>query len=168
MNTAENILEDPVETTQAWLLPLRGERVVAIGHDELRHLLIEPPIYKLPHAPRFCQSLVMWEEHLLPLYDLAAFMDTDNNSAADETESQDPVDHIYAVIGFNLGVGKVDYGAISITEPPLLIDVNDDDVTDIDRQIASRKMVVKSNFEYSGKRVPIINIKYLFTGVFSG
>jgi hypothetical protein len=159
-------LETDVES-QAWLLSLSNGNKIAIGREELRHLLTDPALYRLPRAPRFCGYLVEWERHLLPLYDLGAWLQETgevlNRLVLKDCEEKP----IFAVVGFNLGSSRVEYGIFAITEPPALITVKDSDFVLMEAPAVRKKMVARSNFDYQGITIPVINIKYLFTGVFS-
>ncbi len=158
---SEELLSD------AWLMTTSNGFEVAVGKEEIRHLLMNPALHRLPFAPRFCQYLVEWEDRLLPLHDLGGWLkiSSDGVDTLDIENTEENL--IYAVVGFNLGVNRVEYGTIAITRPPELITVSDSDVIELDKRLYGKKMIIKSNFNYQGKNIPIINIKYLFTGVFS-
>ncbi|MCP4431414.1 MAG: hypothetical protein GY806_10580 [Gammaproteobacteria bacterium] len=157
-------------TVQAWLLTLVGGQKVAVGYTELCHLLVDPSTYRVPHSPRFCKDLVQWENRILPAFMLSELLGQ-SDLREEKTELEEPAnsdrDKIFAVLGFNLGHDRAEYGAIALQEPPQLIQVNDADVCDLDSNLIRKRMIVKTSFSHDTESVPIINIKYLFTGVFS-
>ncbi|MEI2780026.1 MAG: chemotaxis protein CheW [Candidatus Competibacter sp.] len=58
----------------AWLLALDAEVRAAVGARELIHLVQFPTVFEIPDAPPHCRQVLLWQEEIVPVMDVAAWL----------------------------------------------------------------------------------------------
>lgn len=58
----------------AWLLTLDPQVRAAVGEREMVHLVQLPTVFDIPDAPRYCRQVLLWQEGIVPILDLAAWL----------------------------------------------------------------------------------------------
>ena len=62
--------------SNSWLLELAADCRSAVGEFEMIHVLtIEPELFAITSAPSHCASAFLWQENVVPVMDLAAWLD---------------------------------------------------------------------------------------------
>lgn len=68
------MLENPPKDSTAWILTLDGALRAAVGGRELVYLIEAPTLLDVPLSPPYCRQVLVWNENLLPVMDLAAYL----------------------------------------------------------------------------------------------
>jgi chemotaxis signal transduction protein len=152
--------------SRAWILELNNSFEVCVAGEELRHLLTEPRMHQIPHTPQFCQYLLEWDERMLPLFDLGAWLQTGNETVSLIEQEYAQKNMVFAVLGYNQSSTRIAYGAIALSRPPTLTFVKDSEFTDLNDSLLEKKGIINSNFKYQNRAIPIINIKRIFSDLF--
>ena len=136
----------------AWLLDFGDGCQAAVGTRELLHLVDAPTTFKVPCTPEYCRNVVLWQERLLPVMDVAARVGTRPHNAP-----------FLAVIGFQQQRGEYpQFGALMLVSPPKQLAVSDEQACRLpDTSNAWRELAI-SCFEYQGAAVPVLNLRRIF------
>jgi len=66
---------DTPQSTAAWLLAIRGHGHVALGEHEMIHLIAHNvDLFPVPRSPAHCRCVILWENQVLPVLDLATLV----------------------------------------------------------------------------------------------
>lgn len=145
--------------TMAWLMELDGQMRAAVGELEMVHVIQAPELFQVPLSPPYCGHVALWQEHILPLMDLPAWL---NNRP-------ERVEHTVAgIFAYQARAGEVPhYGALSLAATPLRISVNDELSCALPPQPPGWKRLALSCFTFNGQAVPILNLAVIFSGAFA-
>lgn len=137
----------------AWLLDFGGDCRAAVGTRELLHLVDAPFTFAVPRAPGYCRQIVMWQERLLPVMDIAARVGSVSRQAP-----------FLAVIGYQRQRGEYpQFGALMLSSPPMQLEVSDEQSCPLpDEEGAWRELSI-SCFEHQGAPVPVLNLCRIFS-----
>ena len=136
----------------AWLLDFGDACMAAVGTRELLHLVDAPATFVVPYTPEYCRRVVLWQERLLPVMDIAARLGAQPRTAP-----------FLAVIGYQNQRGEYpQFGALMLSSPPRQLAVSDERACRLpDENIAWRGLAI-SCFEHQGTAVPILNLRRIF------
>ena len=59
---------------EAWLLSFNNELNAAVGGRELQHIIHSPITFTVPLCPFYCDEVLIWNDQLLPVIDLASWL----------------------------------------------------------------------------------------------
>ncbi len=136
----------------AWLLNFGDSCRAAVGTRELLHLVDAPETFVVPCAPDYCNRVVLWQERLLPVMDMAARLGT----ATGHTP-------FLAVIGYQKKRGEYpQFGALMLAAPPQQLQVSDEQACPLPAQDSAWQELAISCFEHQGAPVPVLNLNLLF------
>jgi chemotaxis signal transduction protein len=138
----------------AWLLVLDAEFQAAVGEREMVHLLQAPTAYEVLDAPPYCRQVILWQEELVPILDVAAWL------RGEEAVLSPPLVGIFA---YQIADG-IAYGALPLAEVPARRQVSDEQVCPLPTQRPGWAQVALSCFKDGERSVPILNLDYLFKG----
>ena len=136
----------------AWLLDFGNARQAAVGTRELLHLVDTPVTYAVPYTPEYCRSVVLWQERVLPVMDIAARLGAVPRTAP-----------FLAVIGYQQQRGEYpQFGALMLSSPPRQLAVSDEQACELpDDGNAWRELSI-SCFDYQGSAIPVLNLARIF------
>lgn len=144
----------------AWLLALDAEVRAAVGARELIHLVQFPTVFEIPDAPPHCRQVLLWQEEIVPVMDVAAWLRGGRAGAAPP-----PLAGIFA---YQATPESVAYGALPLLVTPLRRRVSDDQACALPERPAGWSRIALSCFSDGDWKVPILNLRYLFSGALLG
>ena len=148
-----------MKTATAWVMELGAGYRAATGVREMVHLLPDPELFDIPHAPPHCRQVLVWEDDVLPVVDLAVWLSgepqTDHKSHA-------------CILGYRPGPGEsAMLGALLVAGIPKRVTVADDQACSAPEQPMLWRELTLSCFSRNGVAIPILNLAALFQGVHS-
>ena len=140
----------------AWLLDLDAGFQAAVGHLELLHLLEYPDCYPIPGSPSHCAVALLWEDEILPVVDLAAWL---------HGQPMDPLPRLVAVVQYSSADTTIDRGALVLAGPPTLIQVDDELACELPEAPTGWSRVAISCFDWQARAVPVVDLARIFSGM---
>ena len=144
-------MNQPVQSTAAWLLQYAPKQFVAIGIHLVQEILYNAELFSLPFAPKHCCNLFYWDNSLVPLFDLNQFIN-------DQDNKHDEI----IVIAFEQA-NQIAYGSLSLLSKPKLIQVNDSQHCQLPTSSSIWKHISLSCFLHGESKVPILDVAKLFS-----
>lgn len=136
----------------AWLLDFGGSCQAAVGLRELLHLVDTPSSFAVPCTPAYCRRVVLWQERLLPVMDIAVRL-----GAASAATS------FLGVVGYQRQRGEhPQFGALALASPPRQLAVTDDQACRLPEENSAWRGLAISCFEHQGVPVPVLNLNRIF------
>jgi chemotaxis signal transduction protein len=137
----------------AWLLDFGDACHAAVGTRELLHLVDAPSTFAVPCTPAYCNHIVLWQEHLLPVLDIAARLGALPRTAP-----------FLAVVGYQHQRGEYpQFGALRLAAPPKQLAVSDEQACRLPEGSNAWQDLAISCFEYQGKAVPVLDLCRIFS-----
>lgn len=137
----------------AWLLDFGGACRAAVGTRELLHLVDAPVTFVVPYTPDYCRHVVLWQERLLPVVDIAARL-----GALPCTSP------FLAVIGYQQRRGESPkFGALKLSSPPRQLAVSDEQACSLPGDNSAWRELAISCFEHQATPVPVLNLCSIFS-----
>jgi chemotaxis signal transduction protein len=146
--------------SKAWLLPA-GRIHVAIGEYEMVHVIAGWQRYiPVPRSPLWCHHVFLWQDHLLPLFDLEIFI----NPALDNIRNTNSGTRgIVSVIAYENNKGEICYSGLKLSSPPVIRVVSDDEICDYPVNFPDWDKIALSCFnDPDAGPVPILDIQKIF------
>jgi len=138
----------------AWLLDLGAGRVAAVAEREMLHLVPDPQCFELPQTPVHCRRVLRWQDRILPVWDVAAWLGAEPWPAAAR---------VVAVVGYQKRRREAPrYGALLLAAPPVRVKVTDDDACELLQDGAGWEALAVSCFRYREQPIPVLNLRRLF------
>ena len=148
-----------MKEANAWLLSIGSGRFAAVGERELLHLAPQPEIFDVPLAPCHCMRVLPWQEQLLPVWDIAAWLGRDTGTKTLP---------LAAITGYQSRPRETPrLGAIALLEPPVRIQVSNSQACDLPKGEAGWHELALSCFLYEEKPVPILDLYRMFSAALS-
>jgi len=139
----------------AWLLILNSGQHVAVGERQMVHLIQSPQVFEILDAPPHCRQVLLWQEELVPIFDLAAWLGGQSAASAPETVG------IFAYQAADV----ITYGALPLAVVPARRQVSDRHACVLPEQPAGLwKRVAFSCFRDGDRKVPILDLQRIFSG----
>lgn len=143
-------------TATAWIVQLAGGWPVALGEREMTHVVERPVLQDIPQTPGHCQQVLLWEEDMLPVLDLTAWLTGQPAARAGAT---------VGIVGWQeQPEAPPQYGALLFTGIPQKVRVQDNQICDLPIQPAGWASVAVSCFHHNEQAVPILDVPALFSG----
>lgn len=145
-------------TADAWVLPLRSNLIVAVGALEMMHLIPEPLVlFEIPRAPSHCCHVIVWEDEILPLMDLAILLGA--------TAILPRTSTLAAVVVYPAGTGqRLQRGALLLDGVPMRAPVSDQQACELPAIVSGQSELALSCFRHPQYGpVPILDLSHLFT-----
>ena len=137
----------------AWLLDFGGDCRAAVGARELLHLVDTPVTFAVPCTPEYCRRVVLWQERLLPVMDIATRVGAQPRKAP-----------FLAVIGYQRQRGEYpQFGALALSSPPRQLAVSDEQTCQLPDESGAWPELAISCFEHQGAPVPVLNLSRIFS-----
>lgn len=155
-----------MNTVPAWILSLSATRAVSVGRSELVHTLTDlPKLFTIPKTPYYCQHVMLWQKHLVPVMNLSArFLPV---TAQTEIDALNDLHRLGALSIFAYqaeNTQQLAYGALLLHAVPQRCEVSDTQHCALPSDFASWRYYVTSCFQTSDteKAVPILCLERLF------
>jgi chemotaxis signal transduction protein len=140
----------------AWLLTLDAELQAAVGARELIHLMQFPAVFEIPDAPLHCRQVLLWQEEIVPVLDVAAWLRGRRASAV-------PLS-LVGIFAYQATPETVAFGALPLLVPPPRRRVSDDQACALPEQPSGWSRIALSCFSDGDRKVPILDLRHLFSG----
>jgi hypothetical protein len=139
---------------RAWLLDLGAGASAAIGERELVLLVYDTAAFPVPHAPRYANRVLFWDERALPIVDLPVRVGV--ASAATETK-------FVAIVGYRRdGDSRLHYGALPLAAPPVRAAVDDAAACALPEGLERWRSIAVSCFRAEGVPIPVLDLGRAF------
>jgi len=137
----------------AWLLDFGDACRAAVGARELLHLVDAPMTFAVPCTPEYCRRVVLWQERLLPVMDIARRVGAQPRPAP-----------FLAVIGYQQQRGEApQFGALMLSSPPRQLAVSDEQACGLPDGSSAWQELAISCFEHQGAAVPVLDLRRIFS-----
>lgn len=142
-----------MKESKAWLLDFGGETLVAVGERELLHLVPQPQLLAVPLAPPHCHSVLEWQKHLLPVWDVRAWLGQCSEDAAAT---------LVAIVGYQHRPRQTPmFGVVALASPPQRVIVKDSDACALPDG-RPWQAIARSCFKHGRQPVPILDLVAMF------
>ena len=136
----------------AWLLDFGGSCQAAVGLRELQHLVDTPASFAVPCTPAYCRRVVLWQERLLPVMDIAVRLGGTSSATS-----------FLGVVGYQRQRGEhPQFGALALASPPRQLAVTDDQACGLPEEGGAWRELAISCFEHQGMPIPVLNLNRIF------
>ncbi len=105
------------ERSNAWLLTLGAGHRAAVADHEMIEYVAAPRLHAVPMAPSHCANVLFWQDRILPVLDIGAFLDGGDAAAAPlavvlayQTRPREPLRYV----------------ALALEQPPVRVEVDDE------------------------------------------
>ena len=144
----------------AWLLALDPALRAAVGEREMVHMVQFPVLFEIPDAPSHCLQVMLWQEEIVPVLDVAAWLRGGRAAAA-----------AYPLVGifaYQAAPATIAYGALPLESAPLRRRVSDEQACALPEQPAAWARIAHACFRDGERKVPVLNLRYLFSDALVG
>lgn len=138
----------------AWLLTLDPQVRAAVGEREMVHLVQLPTVFDIPDAPRYCRQVLLWQEGIVPILDLAAWLSGRYAVLAPA---------LVGIFAYQ-AADAIAYGALPLTGVPTRRRVNDEQACALPEQPPGWACIAFSCFKDGDSEIPILDLRRLFSG----
>jgi chemotaxis signal transduction protein len=147
-----------------WLLHLGGGRCAAIGLRQMLYVLPDKPTtYTVPRAPAYATRVLMWQEHLVPLIDLDAYLYGAEHAGSDASNSQTLVGVVACATGSETS-SSATLGAFLMSRAPDRIQVSDSQGCPLPNALTLWAPITASCFRHPQYGpVPILDLPVILT-----
>lgn len=143
-------------SAEAWLLSFDNELSAAIGGRDLQHIAHLPPTFTIPFCPFYCDRVLIWNERLLPVIDLASWL-TDGKQTCRS-------DLVGIVVYLEHGAHTPNYAGLRILSAPKRLQVHDNQACRFPQHMRRWSNIAASCFSYeSDKLIPILDLRKIFS-----
>ena len=146
-------------SSDAWLLECRDSLSIAIAVHEMAEYVQAPIRFAVPGSPEYCSSVLLWQENLVPIMDIAALL---GHPPAEEISPM-------SVVTYQQQPGApLQHLAISVTSAPEKIRVEDEQVCELPEELNTGVLmpVTLSCFTHDTRPVIILDIAGLCSAKF--
>lgn len=151
------MVENQPASSPAWILTLDQSLRAAVGEREMVYLIEIPSLLDVPLSPYYCRQVVVWNQRLLPVMDLAAWLRQDRAAQLKQT--------LIGVFAYQTQPGAaLSYGALRLAAIPERAQVADDQACALPKQPAGWRTLAISCFKQSEQPIPILDLPHIFTG----
>ena len=141
----------------AWLLPLQGAWRAAVGEWELVHLIEAPVLVDIPVTPFYCRQVLLWENRILPVLDLAVWL------AGQPLAPRDQM--LAGIFAYQAqSEAALSYGILLLDGVPTRQVVHDEEACALPAEPMGWQKVAISCFGDGDSAVPILDLPYIFSG----
>lgn len=139
----------------AWVIQLDHQMSAAVGQMELIHIVDNPEFYKIPGAPAYCDHVILWNNRIIPVMDLSAWL---NDSTVVFRRS------LVAIAVYRDQNNELKYGGIHLSDTPATEVVSNDQACALPITSNRWKAVSVSCFRSSDSNpVPILDVPTIFS-----
>ena len=139
----------------AWVMKVNDSMYASVSQMELVHIVNGPEPVSIPRAPSYCKNIIVWNDNILPVVDLASMFGISCNN--------DKYD-VVAVTIYRDGSDKINYGGLRLFDSPELEDVENGQVCNIPEFPQCLRSISLSCFiSKNGYEVPILDMGKVFS-----
>jgi chemotaxis signal transduction protein len=141
-------------TSKAWLLDFGYDLQAAVGYNEMWQILMSPKIFEIPCTPKYCNQVLVFQDHILPLLDISYLL----------IGKKSITDDVVSIALYQDDPNKpVNYAGINCATIPRSINVSDDQMCELPSEQQYWKPFCLSCFSLENQAIPIINLAYIFS-----
>lgn len=148
----------PVQVCEsvAWLLELGPGLHAAIGERELQHLVLSPPLFTVPGSPFDCRKVMLWNDRVVPVMDLAARL------TGQAVEVNTSLIGIVAYLGSS--DRRIQFGGVRLHAIPERTLIHDEQACELPQAGFKRRTLAHSCFaDKNNNPIPILNLSRIFS-----
>jgi len=139
----------------AWILKLTEELRVAVGEQQMLHLIDNPVLEDTTDATPFCRGLLDWQGEKLAVIDLATLMN--QQTASGKTN----LIGIFAYVDPSISIPR--FIALAIDNIPSRKLINDNQACALPHELYEWSAYSIACFSDEGYAVPVLNLNAIFT-----
>ena len=149
----------------AWLLKLNGGLHVAVGERELTYIVSdEVERVFVPRAPSHVKELIVWQNRLLPLFDVSAALRDDHAAGDAPSAPTQTGGTIIVIAAYQVSDERqIDFGALPVCALPERVEVADDSACDLPSEPLGWRRLAHAccELQHHGA-VPILDLHRMF------
>lgn len=139
----------------AWVMQLDHQMSAAVGQMELIHIVDDPEFYKIPKAPIYCDQVILWNNRIIPVMDLSAWL---NDSTVVYRRS------LVAIAAYRDKNDVLKYGGIHLADTPAMEAVKNDQACTLPLTSNKWRDIAISCFSGADSNpVPILDVPTIFS-----
>ena len=143
----------------AWIISITDTLSAAIGQFELVHILPDNPrLFTVPKTPYYCHQVLIWQNKIIPVMNLAARFDHEAKSTLDEHS-------IIAIFAYQNEITTlIEYGALFVNTTPRRVDISDDQACPLPPDLQPLRHYMSCCIQETDteKVIPILKLERLF------
>lgn len=143
-------------SVDAWVLHLGDDVAVAVGYQEMRHLLEYPSCYPIPTSPSHCSVTLLWEGQVLPVVNLLAWL---------RDTPMDPIPALVGIVQYRIH-GPVIAAALVLERPPERIQVSNTQACELPP--GPWRCIAHACFHHHEQPVPVLDLARIFHSPWPG
>ena len=149
-----------MSSSEAWLLECGNALALAVGDHEMAEYVQQYESWTVPGAPDYCQRVMVWQNNIVPVMDLAAL---EGGSATNAGQSDICILHYQAA-----PQQPLQHLALCVSRVPQKISVDDAQACEFPPSLESGKLreVTLACFSHDGLPVLIVDIAKLCSAEF--
>ena len=148
-------MDNSINTVNTWLLQLNKDLNVAVGEQEIAHILHQPDLFSVPKTSDFCNQVLVWNKEIIPVINLNYF-----NVQKIQYEVKNVVVAILTYKGVN---NMYQYGALILQNIPTLLTLKNINACDIPDNISDyRHLFISCLRSETEGIIPVLNTESLF------
>ena len=145
-----------VGQVSAWYMQVDRTSRVAVGQQELVHIVSDPDYIDVPQSPDYCKRVILVNNRIVPVIDIS--MLTNNTSSYHQHNA------VAVAMYMHRQKKTLCYGGIQLTDMPQLKTVsNDMAAKQQDMQDKWRHICFSGIREANNEIIPVVNLSYLFS-----
>lgn len=139
----------------AWILELDSQLYAAVGELDMVHLLQSPPLLTIPGTPYYCNTVLVWQDRIIPLLDLLAWLEG----------YPLPREHtVVAICAYQTQPkAPVQYGALSLATIPTRARFSDEQTCALPKQPSGWRELAISCVMDQERTIPILDLPHIFS-----
>ncbi|MCP4982388.1 MAG: hypothetical protein GY935_18060 [Gammaproteobacteria bacterium] len=146
--------------SSAWLLQCGENLSIAVGDREMVELVQDQSSYPVPGSPKYCSSVLIWQESIVPIMDLALLH---------SGRGLDLLNSYLCLLNYQEAPSlPIQQLALRVSEAPERIQVDDAQFCELSPDLTTKllKSVTLSCFSHHAKTVLILDIASLCSAEF--
>ncbi|MCP4698923.1 MAG: hypothetical protein GY862_19025 [Gammaproteobacteria bacterium] len=150
---------EAVETQRAWLLNFGKGYEAAVAFHEMSRVIMSPSLISLPCTPGYCNEALLIGKRILPVLSIVTLLEKEKT----ESEASDIVG---IAIYQEAQQAPLSYVGLYLAETPSSILVNDNQACALPEDLRHWESLAQSCFLREGKKIPVLDLVYLFSAGF--
>jgi chemotaxis signal transduction protein len=154
-----------------WVISLKGSWYAALGQHELVHVLpYSPVLYTIPQTPPHARHVIVWQEKILPVLDLATYLAEDGDAWFDTWTTEVLMENLVGIVAYRgFGGSETTLGALLLCNVPERVEVTDEQACELPAHLGRWAAVAISCFEHPNYGpVPILDLPRIFSSELIG
>ena len=129
---------------------------VAVGAHRMVEYLLSPPIHRLPRMPVHCLGVLIWQEQMIPVLDLASVLSEPDPARGNNVRRA-------VILAYQESPGQpLRYGALVVRAAPIEVWASDDMPCPLPEELPVLKHFARSCFLHQEEAIPILDTTRLF------